>query len=351
MSKIIIQRRVQVLCFLLAVMLCFSHNHMMILHAADTAKEKQNLEKDLSDLNKNKDSVDKELSTATASLKSTLNEIESLQMELGIAKARETSQYELMKKRIKYMYEAGPTDVLTAFFSAESFSDFINEASFIISINDYDREMLKKYETMHLEVREKEKSLLTKQSELETKQKELTGMYNELNSKIQSTSNALSEVEKQIAEEEAKKAAEQLQASQEAVPAPSPSVDHPVEQTKPSAPSDIGDVTLFAGILQCEAGSSNYDALLAVATVIMNRVESPRYPDTLTGVIFQSGQFSPTWNGRLDKVLAKGPAPLCYKVAKDALAGARYAPVSHCYFFNHSASGVTGIQVGGNIFY
>ena len=53
------------------------------------------------------------------------------------------------------------------------------------------------------------------------------------------------------------------------------------------------DLVLFAAILECEAGSSGYDGLLAVATVIMNRVESPRYPNTLKGVIYQSGQFSP----------------------------------------------------------
>ena len=51
------------------------------------------------------------------------------------------------------------------------------------------------------------------------------------------------------------------------------------------------DVALLAAILQCEAGS--YDGMLAVATVIMNRVASPAYPNTLRAVIYQSGQFAP----------------------------------------------------------
>src|SRR5699024_8440843 len=79
---------------------------------------------------------------------------------------------------------------------------------------------------------------------------------------------------------------------------------------KPPQQSDTSDLVLFAAILECEAGSTDYNALLAVATVIMNRVESPRYPNTLSGVIYQSGQFSPTWNGSLSRVLERGPKPL-----------------------------------------
>ena len=72
------------------------------------------------------------------------------------------------------------------------------------------------------------------------------------------------------------------------------------------------DVALLAAILQCEAGS--YDGMLAVATVIMNRVASPAYPNTLRAVIYQSGQFAPTWNGSLNKVLSKGASSTAYSV-------------------------------------
>ena len=108
---------------------------------------------------------------------------------------------------------------------------------------------------------------------------------------------------------------------------------------KPAAPAETTDLVLFAAILECEAGSSGYDGLLAVATVIMNRVESPRYPNTLKGVIYQSGQFSPTWNGSLNRVLERGPSSLCYQVARDALNGKRLSSVSGCYQFRAAYTG------------
>ena len=56
--------------------------------------------------------------------------------------------------------------------------------------------------------------------------------------------------------------------------------------------------------------------MLAVATVIMNRVASPAYPNNLRAVIYQSGQFAPTWNGSLNRVLSKGASSTAYSVAQ-----------------------------------
>ena len=129
-----------------------------------------------------------------------------------------------------------------------------------------------------------------------------------------------------------------------------PPADNSTTQ-KPSAPAETSDLVLFAAILECEAGGGGYDGLLAVATVIMNRVESPRYPNTLKGVIYQSGQFSPTWNGSLSKVLNRGPSSICYQVARDALNGKRLASVSGCYQFRAAYTGHSGTVVGGNVFF
>ena len=83
--------------------------------------------------------------------------------------------------------------------------------------------------------------------------------------------------------------------------------------TVPDTPAETTDLVLFAAILQCEAGGYNYDGILAVATVIMNRMESPAYPNTISGVVYQSGQFAPTWDGSLSRVLQSGPVSLCYQ--------------------------------------
>ena len=111
------------------------------------------------------------------------------------------------------------------------------------------------------------------------------------------------------------------------------------------------DVTLLAAILQCEA-HQNYDSLLAVATVILNRVESPRFPNTIRGVIYASGQFEPVWTGRLDAVLKKGPTSLSMQVAQDAINGARLAAVADCYYFLYAGStNRPGVNIGNNLFF
>lgn len=64
------------------------------------------------------------------------------------------------------------------------------------------------------------------------------------------------------------------------------------------------DMRLLVCLVFCEAGSEPYDGKLAVANVVLNRYHSSRFPNTIKGVIYQSGQFSPTWNGSLNKKLS-----------------------------------------------
>lgn len=84
-----------------------------------------------------------------------------------------------------------------------------------------------------------------------------------------------------------------------------------------SAASD--DVTLLAALCQYEAGT-NYDNCLAVANVVLNRVRSSSYPNSIRGVIYQSGQFGTVTSGALNRFLS-GPSSTCIKAAKAALAG------------------------------
>lgn len=64
------------------------------------------------------------------------------------------------------------------------------------------------------------------------------------------------------------------------------------------------DMRLLVCLVFCEAGSEPYDGKLAVANVVLNRYHSSRFPNTIKDVIYQSGQFSPTWNGSLNKKLS-----------------------------------------------
>lgn len=86
------------------------------------------------------------------------------------------------------------------------------------------------------------------------------------------------------------------------------------------------DLDMLAAIIEVEAGDQIYEGRLAVGSVVMNRVASPQFPNSISGVIYQSGQFSPVASGRFAACLARGAAPTNVQAAKDVLGGVRNVP-------------------------
>ena len=106
------------------------------------------------------------------------------------------------------------------------------------------------------------------------------------------------------------------------------------------------DKELLAALIFCEAGNQPYEGQVAVGAVVMNRVKSGSYPDTISDVIYQSGQFTPAMTGWLDSVLASGGyTDSAMQAAEDALAGSN--PVGDCLYFS---AGGSGYQIGDHYF-
>ena len=57
------------------------------------------------------------------------------------------------------------------------------------------------------------------------------------------------------------------------------------------------DLYVLSHIISAEAGNCGEDMLIAVGSVVLNRVADERFPDTIKEVVFDPGQYSPTWNG------------------------------------------------------
>lgn len=108
-----------------------------------------------------------------------------------------------------------------------------------------------------------------------------------------------------------------------------------------------GDLAMLAALIECEAGGESYTGKVAVGAVVLNRVRSGSFPDSISGVIYQGGQFSPVSSGKFQRVLARGARSDCYEAASAALAGEN--PVGGSLYFN-SGSG-RGIQIGNQHFY
>ncbi len=108
------------------------------------------------------------------------------------------------------------------------------------------------------------------------------------------------------------------------------------------------DVELLGAIIQCEAGNQSYEGQVAVGAVVMNRVRSTAYPDTIYGVIYAAGQFTPAGAGLVDKCLENGVNAQCIQAAEEALSG--YSNVGSATHFR-VANGHEGIVIGAHVFW
>ena len=124
------------------------------------------------------------------------------------------------------------------------------------------------------------------------------------------------------------------------------------------------DLRLMASIINCEAGGEGTQGKIAVGIVIMNRVESKSFPNTIKKVIYQKNQFSPVKNGMLDKKLKQYDAgktgsaqwKSCISAAKKVLEGQRTViykgkvkSLKGYYFFSVVLPGAR-IKLGGHRF-
>lgn len=112
------------------------------------------------------------------------------------------------------------------------------------------------------------------------------------------------------------------------------------------------DLELLATIIYCEAGNQSYEGKVAVANVVLNRVNSAVFPDSVEAVIRASGQFSPVSSGKFDRMLNSGRVPdSCYEAAQDAMNGISFVG-NALYFKNPTIAGYhSGITIGAHVFW
>ncbi|MCI5741829.1 MAG: cell wall hydrolase [Lachnospiraceae bacterium] len=139
-------------------------------------------------------------------------------------------------------------------------------------------------------------------------------------------------IAKQKAEEEAKKAEQAQKAA---------------TTQKAAVEASYDEVTILGALIQLEAGNECYDGQVAVGAVVMNRVRSGSYPNSISDVVYQRGQFSV--RDRVAGVAAGGVKSSCLQAAQQAINGTdntggalQFAPVS---------SGRGGVVIGNHVFY
>lgn len=252
--------------------------------------------------------------------------------------------------------------MLEMLFSSASFSDFLNRNDYIEQLSAYDRKQLDKFKETRQEIEEKEAQLVREKEELdelrdqvEEEQSHVAGLVNQTSGKISSNQNEISQTEAEMLEYEKELEAQKNDlANLQAQLAEERRLSALAAQSAWRDISEIsfaeGDRYLLANLIYCEAGNQPYEGQVAVGAVVMNRVMSSVFPDTVVGVIYQNKQFSPVASGRLALALQENHATdACYRAADAAMAG--QTTVGSCLFFRTPIEGLTGTQIGGHIFY
>ena len=154
--------------------------------------------------------------------------------------------------------------------------------------------------------------------------------------------------EKKEAEEKAQRELEEAQKKEaERIAAEQAETQRKAEEEAAVAQIQEADKELLASIIFCEAGNQPYEGQVAVGAVIMNRVKSAVYPNSISEVVYQSGQFGPAMTGWLDSVrYSAGYTPSAMQAAIDALSGSN--PIGDCLYFDQ---GGMGYQLGDHYFH
>lgn len=291
-------------------------------------------------------------------------EIIQTQEALTEAIATEENQYESMKQRIRFMYERGSQTYLDMLLSATGFGDLLNKGDYIEELTRYDRQMLIQFQETRAYVEEVEAQLNVELEDLNTLRTEAKAEQDKVSQLVKQTANSVAAYEDQIEDAEATIDAldNMLSEQEQDIAALQKQYEEELALSRLAAQSawrDISEITfaegdryLLANLIYCEAGGEPYAGQVAVGAVVINRMLSSLsyYPDTMVGVIYQKRQFSPVGNGRLALALANNKAtPSCYQAADEAMRGV--TNVGHCLYFRTPIPGLTGIQIGGHIFY
>lgn len=320
------------------------------------------LKDELNGLNNELEKVSENLEEIEQNMRDKEQDIEDTRAALEEAKATEAWQYECMVRRVRQMYERGETSYIDAIFGSSSVSDMVNAADCFEMVEAYDRKMLERFEENRILIEEEETRLESDYAELENLKVAAEAEKSKVSGLISSTSNSIASYAGQIsdAEQAALAYEEEIRKKDEDLDYLKKKLAEEIALSQQAANStwrDIsevefadGDRYLLANLIYCEAGAEPYDGKVAVGSVVINRVLSSVYPDTVVGVIYQKGQFSPVASGRLALALAEDRATQsCYDAADEAMSGV--TNVGNCVYFRTPIEGLTGIEIGGHIFY
>ena len=321
----------------------------------DELREKQSgISSELSSLNSEIDKSSQKISSITEKQ----NEISDISAQIADLEKDQQEMYEAMKLRIQYSYENRRGSIYEAILSSEDFDDFLNRTMYVQNIVNYDKDQISKLANTIKEIADKKDTVTREMTALNQLKNEalaeaenLKNMVADKTSELTISDENLNKLLAQAEEYETKLEAEKQAREEAERQAYLESIKNQNNNSGNSSGNSGGssgdnssgnsggnsggsyttsELDMMAAIIYVEAGK------VAVGSVVMNRVASPYFPNTISGVIYQSGQFTPVASGRFELALTNNLANAdCVRAAKEVLNGHRNVP----YHFFHMYTG------------
>lgn len=325
--------------------------------------KKDGIESDLGSLNGELQRITASMNELESDIEEKESEITQAQDELAEAEEHCEIQYEDMKTRIQFMYENSSASVWQTLLESSSMRDFLNRTEYISQINEYDRKKLQEFQDTKAEIAEKKAGLEEDMDELLAMQDQMEQNQNRVNSLISTAQANLAQTNEELAsaqqnvDELEQKLAEMIAYERRLEEQKAREDAARLEEIKKQEQEDTSgvvyvpadsDAYLLGAIIQCESEGEPYEGKLAVGSVVLNRVKSSYFPNTISGVIYQSGQFSPVASGRLAYRLEAGVNSECLQAAQEVLNG---KITVNCLYFRRNNGIIPGVVIGNHVFY
>jgi spore germination cell wall hydrolase CwlJ-like protein len=364
--------------------------------ASGLEESKTSLENLVSSLNSELSVINDKITDIQKQIDDKNTEMQQTKDELEEAKLMEQKQYDDMKLRIRFMYEMGDQSYFEILFTGDSIADSLNKAEYVSELVSYDRKMIDKFKETKQLILEKEETYSREQEELLELKDEMNEQQKLIATKIEESNERIKDFVGDIAQAEAaaleyeKKVEADMQAindesrrieessileaesieraSREQASIEQASREESIrnaeagnqegnnseeETTTPYETTytpQANDLDMLAALIECEAGDQSYYGMLCVGAVVMNRINSSSFPDTLYEVLYQPYQFTPvTVSGRFALVLARGANETCYNAAREVLEQGNI--VGTWLFFRMNDGSREGEVIGDHVFY
>ena len=364
--------------------------------------QKADQEEKLEDLKKQYQAIASDLAALDKEKLAKEEEIVLKERELEKAVMIRDRQYRDMKLRIQYMYEKPEVSWIAIFLKSFSMAELLNRVETTLQIQEYDRVQLEEFTKVSDGIAKQKETLEEAKAELEgliketqEKQSQVSALQKQTSVSIskyldqiaaaeaeigdteealQAKSKALQELYKKAQEEEAaerrRQAEEAAKRLQEAIANGEIVVDDTGIVWREVSLSEA-EMEMLTAMIYCESRGEPYEGQLAVGYVIMNRIRSSKFPNTLEEVLRQGRQFEPAGSGRFDIVLtahregipgviSQSEWDSCARAAAECVNGT--SNVAECLFFrthapvpqlaeNLEAAGVPYWIIQNHIFY